>query len=87
MNDDTIRINSNKSISSLLSQVETEILNQGGKFKGTDEKGQFSGKTVLGQIQGEYHVAGQEIIIRITKKPFLVPMSKITFEVQSYFQG
>ena len=87
MNDDTIHINSNKPISTLLNKVETEILNQGGKFKGTNEKGQFSGKTILGQIQGEYHVVEKEIIIRITKKPFLVPMSKITSEIQSYFQS
>lgn len=86
MNHDCIHINSEKSINTLLGEIETEILKAGGKFSGTNEKGQFSGKTILGQIQGEYHIVEQEIIIRIIKKPFLVPMSKITSEFQSYFQ-
>jgi len=86
MSDDTIHIKSKKPISTLLGEIETTIIDGGGSFKGSNEKGWFSGKTILGQIHGEYSVVEQEIIIRITKKPFLVPMSKITSEILSYFQ-
>ena len=87
MSDNIISIHSKKESSILIGEIKTAIIDAGGSFNGSNEKGAFSGKTILGQIKGEYSVAEQNITIRIIKKPYLVPMSKITTEIQSFFQA
>jgi len=76
----------NDEIPSVLKRVEEEISGSGGSFKGDPEKGSFDGKSILGDIRGEYCcVSGNEIIITITHKPFLVPYHVIESEIRKYF--
>lgn len=58
------------------------IEGKGGIFSGDHKKGNFSIKTLIGTIKGEYQLIHQkdetsQVAITITKKPPLVPMSKI----------
>lgn len=58
------------------------IEGKGGIFSGTQEKGSFSLKTLIGSIKGSYEVLNQkdaasQVAITITQKPPFVPMSKI----------
>ena len=58
------------------------IKDKGGIFSGDQQKGSFSIKTLIGTVKGDYEVLNQketasQVAITITKKPPLVPMSKI----------
>ena len=73
-------------ISSVLGRVRSEITGNGGRFEGNTEYGSFDGKSVLGLIKGEYRcIAGNEIEITITHKPFIVPYGTIESEIKQYF--
>jgi hypothetical protein len=73
-------------ISVVLRRVESEITSKGGRFSGSTEGGSFAGRSVLGEIRGEYRgVTETEILITITHKPFAVPFGMIESEIRKYF--
>jgi hypothetical protein len=72
-----------KTISTLLPEVEQEIVQGGGTFSGNEQSGTFKGKG----ITGKYSVEGQTVKITITDKPFFIPDSKIKKEIKKYFNG
>jgi hypothetical protein len=73
-------------IVSVVKHMESVITENGGRFQGDAEKGDFQGHTVAGLIKGQYcTVSGNEIQITITDKPFFVPYGMIETEVRKYF--
>ncbi len=77
----TFNIFINNDLSSTLKKVENAIVENGGKFKGDTDKGEFSGK-----IKGKYVVFSKDKVeITITRKPFVVPSSKIESAIREYF--
>lgn len=77
----TFRIVIKNDLSSILKKVEKAIVENGGKFKGDTDKGDFSGK-----IKGEYIVLSKDKVeITITRKPFVVPNRKIESAIREYF--
>ena len=82
----SFKISVTDSLPSVLKDVETAIIENGGVFKGDTKTGEFSGKTILGKVQGEYAcVAEDEVEITIIKKPFAVSRSKIESAIREYF--
>lgn len=64
----------------VLRKAEAAIHDQGGHFRGDDTSGAFE-LTVLGSaIRGSYNISGQELVVTIDSKPFMIPCSTI----QSY---
>ena len=64
----------------ILTRAEAAIQDQGGNFQGDDLSGAFQ-LTVLGsEIRGSYNISGQELMVTIDSKPFMIPCSTI----QSY---
>jgi hypothetical protein len=64
----------------ILHKAQAAIQDQGGHFRGDDTSGAFQ-LTVLGSdIRGSYNISGQELIVTIDSKPFMIPCSTI----QSY---
>lgn len=67
------------------------IKNKGGIFDGNDKTGTFSLQTLIGAVKGNYEVVSvpnspqTKVAITITKKPLIVPMSKIQEVIASYF--
>ncbi|AFK01604.1 hypothetical protein Emtol_0450 [Emticicia oligotrophica DSM 17448] len=67
------------------------IQSKGGVFEGDASNGLFSLQTLVGSIKGTYLVISElnssptKIAITITKKPLIVPMSKIQEVIASYF--
>jgi hypothetical protein len=67
------------------------IKTKGGVFSGDASKGNFSLKTLVGAVQGNYQVISEagspqtKIAVTITKKPFIVPMKKIQEVITGYF--
>ncbi|CAH0994599.1 hypothetical protein EMA8858_00709 [Emticicia aquatica] len=67
------------------------IKNKGGIFDGNPTTGSFSLQTLIGLVKGTYQVLSDpnspqtKVAITITKKPFIVPMSKIQEVIASYF--
>ncbi len=67
------------------------IKTKGGVFTGDSTKGSFSLKTLVGAVQGNYQVVSEagsaqtKVAVTITKKPFIVPMSKIQEVISGYF--
>jgi len=75
-----------KELSSILEEVESAIVKNGGEFKGDANKGKFAGKTLLGKIKGEYTcISDDEVKITITKKPLVTAKSKIESVIREYF--
>lgn len=61
-------------------KAQAAIHEQGGHFKGDDNSGMFE-LTVLGSaIRGSYTISGNELVVTIDSKPFMIPCSTI----QSY---
>lgn len=77
----TFRIFINNDLFSTLKKVKKAIVENGGKFKGDTDKGEFSGK-----VKGEYVVLSKDKVeITITRKPFAVPSRKIESVIREYF--
>ncbi|MEO5341957.1 MAG: hypothetical protein H7842_01230 [Gammaproteobacteria bacterium SHHR-1] len=68
-----------------LARVERAVLDQGGQFQGDSRAGTFSGKTPLGEVQGEYRVSDGQICIRILRKPSMVPLGMIEKQIRAFF--
>lgn len=83
----TFKVSTTEGLKDTLKKVECAIVDQGGKFEGDTNAGGFAGKTVLGEVRGEYSCKGDdgEIEITITKKPMIAPYSKIETAIRDYF--
>ncbi|SEM25403.1 hypothetical protein SAMN04489760_10829 [Syntrophus gentianae] len=73
-------------LSDVFKDIESRIRSNGGTFSGNLDSGKFSGKTEGVVIEGKYQVLGNRIIVRITRKPFLLPASAIEAEIRQYFR-
>ncbi len=82
----TIHIDFNTTADQLVSQAQAAIINAGGQFSGDTGSGDFGISTPLGSVKGTYTIVGQQIIILITDKPFLVSCNKIETELRRYLQ-
>ena len=61
----------------VLHKAQATIHDQGGHFKGDGTSGAFQ-LTVLGSdIRGSYNISGQELMVTIDSKPFMIPCSTI----------
>lgn len=61
----------------VLQRARTAVTSQGGNFQGNEQSGNFN-LTVFGNtIAGSYTVAGDNMDIQITEKPFLLPCGTI----------
>ncbi|RYY66822.1 hypothetical protein [Flaviaesturariibacter aridisoli] len=66
-----------------LDKARKAVQSQGGTFTGDTNAGQFS-VTVFGNvIAGNYTVAGSELQVLITEKPFLLPCPAIESYLKS----
>jgi hypothetical protein len=61
----------------ILNKAKTAVEGQQGVFAGDTNSGQFEVTVFANTIKGAYSVAGQELNITITHKPFFVPCSTI----------
>ncbi|MCU0327131.1 MAG: hypothetical protein MUF45_18170 [Spirosomaceae bacterium] len=79
--------NSNQFVVKASSAIKTK----GGIFEGDASKGTFSLQTLIGAVKGNYQVVSApnspetQIAVTITKKPLIVPMSKIQEVISGYF--
>lgn len=72
-----------KDLKQLLSNLKQQVTSNGGLFEGCETTGNFSG----GGVSGIYAVSGCTLVITITKKPFIAPMSLVESKIRSYFAG
>jgi hypothetical protein len=71
----------------ILNRAEAAIHDQGGHFQGDDTSGAFQ-LTLLGSgIRGSYNISGQELIVTIDSKPFLIPCSTIQSYLTKHLEG
>lgn len=70
------------SADSLTNRAKQEIERGGGSFNGDASHGSFEVKTALGTVGGSYQVTGQEILMFIVRKPFLISCRKIEKELR-----
>lgn len=69
--------------SEVLEKAKKTVESQGGSFTGDTGAGNFNVSVFGNTITGTYVVAGQNLNIDITDKPFLVPCSMI----ESFLKG
>ena len=71
----------------ILNRAEAAIHDQGGHFQGDHTSGAFQ-LTVLGsEIRGSYHMSGQELVVTIDSKPFMIPCSTIQSYLTKYLEA
>ncbi|HEY0054591.1 MAG TPA: hypothetical protein VGB63_04470 [Pedobacter sp.] len=80
-------INFHGSADDLVSKAQTAITNSRGKFNGDSSSGAFIISTPVGEVSGSYAVEGQNFLIDIEDKPFLVSCSKIESTLTEYLRG
>lgn len=68
----------------LVDNLRNAILQVNGTFDGDVSHGVFRGDTPLGSFSGSYDVHGDEILIRVDDKPFLISCSRIESEIRKY---
>jgi hypothetical protein len=77
----------NDDLETLLHRVKLQITNSGGRFEGDTHSGTFYGKVLLiGSFHGQYEIAGNQVIIRITQKPFTISCTAIESKIKDYFR-
>lgn len=68
----------NESPDALVQRAEKMVVDAGGSFAGDTNAGEIKLKLpVVGTVEGKYAVTGNVIRFDITKKPMVVPCSKI----------
>ncbi|WP_435354635.1 hypothetical protein [Emticicia sp. SJ17W-69] len=71
--------------------ANSAIKNKGGVFDGNANAGSFSIQTLIGPVKGTYQVVSEQdspqtkVAITITRKPLIVPISKIKEVISAYF--
>ena len=70
--------------------ADKTIKKNGGVFSGDQKNGNFSLKTLIGAVKGNYKILseiGEQVMVEvtITQKPMLVPMTKIQEVIKGYF--
>jgi hypothetical protein len=82
----SFNISINNDLPSTLKEVEDSILKNGGEFSGDTTSGEFSGKSILGMIKGEYQcLSDNQVKVTIVKKPFAASNGRIESEICGYF--
>lgn len=66
-----------KSATDILDKAKQTIESQNGTFTGDENNGSFDVSVFGNTVIGSYTVQGQNLVIEITEKPFLVPCSMI----------
>ena len=70
-----------------IAKAKNAVSGGGGSFNGDNKSGDFSGKTPLGKVVGNYRViSDNEATITITSKPGLLTESKVKTEVAKFFK-
>jgi hypothetical protein len=65
------------SAAGMVAKVQSQIERQGGSFNGNDGAGSFNVKVLGSTIAGSYTIAGSQINVSITDKPFFLGCSQI----------
>jgi hypothetical protein len=60
-----------------LGKARSAVEGQGGRFNGDTNSGDFEVTVFGNKVAGNYTVAGNELNVNITDKPFLLPCSAI----------
>ena len=73
--------------SELLSQIQKLAQEYNGQLQGDEKSGQVSLSILIGTIQGDYTIEGDNLTLNITKKPFLVGYETIGATIKEYLTG
>jgi hypothetical protein len=76
-----VQVKLNQSAEEFVAKAKEAARDKGIHLIGDEEKGQFAGNG----IEGHYHISGDTLSIRISKKPFIVPWNLIEAAVRNYF--
>lgn len=69
-------------VENLTSKIRTWIQQEGGTFIGNASNGSIAIKTMLGTVKGNYTVNGNECVLEITDKPFLISHATIESKIR-----
>jgi hypothetical protein len=74
----TFPITINGSTATFVEKAQQKVVENGGSFQGNGNTATFSVPLPLGQeIRGNYVLNGQEIVVNITHKPFVIGCGRI----------
>ncbi len=68
----------------LLSQIQKLAQEYEGQFQGDEKSGCIAVHFILGSIEGDYTIEGDELILNITKKPFLIGCETISSTIMEH---
>lgn len=67
-----------------VNKARQKVQGAGGTFNGNTSNGSFSVPIpIVGSVEGNYQINGQQVSINITKKPFVISCSAIESYVRS----
>lgn len=65
----------------VVAKAKTAAKSNGVAMEGDQSKGRFNGQGV----EGQYHIEGSTLTIKITKKPLIVPWSLLETKIKNFF--
>ena len=71
----------------LLGQIQKLAKDYNGQLQGDDKSGHVSLKILIGTIEGDYTINGDQLTLNVTKKPFLVGYQTISATIKEYLSG
>jgi len=74
-------------IEQLINKAKTGITNAGGTFNGNTESGSYTVPSPIGEIAGNYNVAGSSIMFEIISKPMFLGCDRIESELRKYLSS
>lgn len=69
-------------VEELVGKIREWIKQESGTFSGDTEKGNIVLKTSFGTVKGNYVVNGNECVLEITEKPFMLPQMIIESKIK-----
>jgi hypothetical protein len=73
--------------SDIVTKIQSQIQNQGGSFNGNESGGSFNVKVLGSTIAGAYTIAGSQMNVEITDKPFFIGCGQIESFLKSQLGG
>lgn len=71
----------------ILTQIQNLAQKYDGRVLGDEKSGHVSLSILVGTIEGDYIVNGDQFTLTITKKPFLVGYETISATIKEYLSG
>lgn len=82
-----INVTIKQDVESLVNKIRNYVQQEGGTFSGNTQKGSISIGSLMSTVKGNYVVTGNECVLEITDKPFMVTQGFIESKIRAALEN